>query len=117
MPVQTRPVPVAHSSRELTGNVHRTYIQHLFDYFFSHMIPHTLVQQLEFSLYNRKLTILKFCFSVKTEFKEFNLKSLVRHSSDLAAQAKLINESVEIDAQVISKIFFSYSCYDIQLIA
>lgn len=31
------------------------------------------------------------------------MQSLVRHSSDLAAQAKMINESVEIDAQVILK--------------
>ena len=35
MPVQTKPVPVAHSSRELTGNAHRKCGSYLIDCLFS----------------------------------------------------------------------------------
>ena len=62
---------------------------------------------LNFAGNNHELNNL-FLFFPLTEFKEFKLQSLVRHSSDLAAQAKLINENDEIDAQVILSVLCRY---------
>lgn len=47
MPVQTKPAPVAHSSRELTGSVHCTCAQYLLD-----GIMHTIIRNWIFKYFN-----------------------------------------------------------------
>jgi hypothetical protein len=104
MPVQTKPAPVAHSSRELTGSVHCTCAQYLLDGIMHTIIRNWIFKYSNFAGNNHELNNI---FPL-TEFKEFKLQSLVRHSSDLAAQAKLINENDEIDAQVILSVLCHY---------